>query len=181
MKRTAGLLLALALLAGCSSEDEPTRRTEPPAPTPAPAPAAFALDKNALRRLPADYGVLEREGRAVGSTEWDPYLAAVLAEYLGGRGIRLDELPKRLEELAIQVSERQEVAVMLLTDAHRRRYARRLARLRPGEDELARFYERFSEETDPDAGRGMLDWLRVLRVALPEARGETTVVVPLPD
>ena len=179
MKRTAGLLVALMLLAGCSSEEDPRPATEPPPP--APVPAAFALSEGALERLPASYDVLERDGRVAASTEWDPYLAIVLTEYLRGRGIRLDDLPSRLEELAVQVSDRQEVAVMLLTDEHRRRYARPLARLRPSADELARFYERFTEESDPDAGRGMLDWLRVLRSALPQAQGETTVVIPLPD
>jgi hypothetical protein len=179
--RVSACLVIVALgVAGCSSKDAPERpRT---APEPEPAGVAYALDRSRLRELKYDYGLIVTDGREVASGPWDPYMGVVLAEYLEEKHrIKLLDGPADLDREVERIARAQEASLMLLSDWHRRRYAQRLADVNPPEDELEDFYVEFSEEQEPEIGRGMVDWLRIFRASLAHARGKTVVAIPLDD
>jgi hypothetical protein len=115
----------------------------------------------------------------VARSEWDGYAAVVLSEWLDDRGVPLD-VPRDLHAVMDRVAREQEVSVLLVGSEHRR-YAGRLARLRPTEGELRSFYERYTEQQSTDAGRAMLDWLRVFRRAFDGADAEHVVIIPVLD
>jgi hypothetical protein len=187
-------VLAAAALAGCGEKDEPERSAAPAAPTseaqsearpkdpsdPRPVPVAYALDASTLRNAPADLAVIERRGRAVASTEWDGFVGTTAAYYAEEHGVPLFDPPASFKPLVDKLAN-EGLNMLILDESDRRRYAERLARLRPPVDELASYYEEFHEEAIPDAGRAMLDWFRVLRESLARARGRTVVVVSLVD
>jgi hypothetical protein len=179
--RVSACLLFVALcLAGCSSKDAPERRPAPPGPEP--AGVAYAIDRDTLRDLRYDYGLIVTDGREVATGTWDGYVAVVLAEYLDEKhGIKLLDGPAELDREVERIARAQEASLVVLGDWHRRRYAERLADVNPSEDELEKFYVEFSEEQEPEIGRGMLDWLRIFRASLAHARGETVVAIPLDD
>jgi hypothetical protein len=174
------LCAVLVGLAGCSSDERRESGSKAP-PQPTAEPVAYALDRATLRELEHDYGRIVTDGQEVASSEWDAYTGVVAAMFLEGKGIRLLDAPPRLARIAQRISKAQQVELTLLDDTLRRRYAAKLAALKPDEDELARFYEEFSEEAVPDVGRGMLDWVRVYRESLARARGETVVAIPVED
>ena len=179
--------MVLIAVAGCSSdEEEPPARTEPPPavttePPPArPVPVAHALDRAALRRLPADVAAIEAKGRPVASTEWDGFVGTVAAYYAEEHGVPLFDPPAEFKRLFETVA-RQGLTILVFDDSQRRRYASKLARLRPSARVLQTFYDEFTEDPIPDAGEGVRDWLRVLRESLARARGDTVVVVAMLD
>ena len=186
VKPTVWVCLAVLALAGCSSDDE---RAGEPASTAQPtkaAPAtgseavAHALSADALARAPADLAAIEARGRPVASTRWDGFVGTVAAYWAEEHGVPLFDPPRRFQRHAKTILDTG-VGVLVLDDSHRRRYAARLARLRPSSTELKTYYDEFYEEHVPDAGQAVLDWLRVFRESLARARGNTVVVVGLLD
>jgi hypothetical protein len=177
--------LLLAVAAGCGQDDEPVseaRQRATPMATPAERfPAAYRLERSAARRLAtADAArVLERSGEVVARTEWEAYTAVVLAEWLDARGVPLD-VPKDLRPMVRKVGSEQDLPLLVVSGEHRR-YADALAGLHPSAPELRTFYERFSGEAPDDAGRAMLDWLRVVRHSLDAVDEDHVVVIPVLD
>lgn len=179
MRVRACLVIAVVALTGCSPDKKPDRSRAPAEPQT--EPVAYALDRATLRELRHDYGRIVTDGREVAASEWDAYIGIVLVTYLEDHGIRLDDGPAELLREAERISRAQEAELMLLGDWHRRRYAKRLARLSPPAGELGDFHAEFTEEELPraEAERAMRDWLRVFRQALANVSPETVVVIPL--
>jgi hypothetical protein len=111
----------------------------------------------------------------VGATNLESYFALVLDAWLSERGIELDAPEYR--PVMTRVADEQGLSLMIVTGG----YARRLARLRPGERALRRYYERFTEEPLGSAGEAMLEWLAILRRAAMTADSGSVVVIRLVD
>ena len=139
---------------------------------------AWALPENVLKRFQHDdpYKLLERQGKVVARLDQRGSFAIALREYLAKRGIELEPRAK-IANIRDAVSAEHEVALLILTNDTRRRLARKLGAIRPRAGELNRFYVRFTEEKDPDAGKAMVAWLAVHRVALAAARPGIVVVM----
>ncbi len=173
------LVLLVALMAvGCGSES-----AEAPSPTPARTepptfPAAYLIDADATRRLAdADepFRALARDGRVIAETQWESYSAAVLDAWLEERGISVDS--RRYRGLAAQLGEKHELPVLAIGPEQ----AAALRRLRPSERAFTRYYDAFTEDGFPEAGRAMLDWLRIFRLAAERADARHVVLIPLID
>jgi len=98
----------------------------------------------------------------------------VLTQWLHTQDVEFD-VPGDLEPAVDQ-----DLPLLVISSEHRR-YAERLARLRPSESRLRAFYERFSETAMGTAGQAMRDWLRVVRLAVDETDRRHVVVIPLLD
>ena len=185
--RGVSLVAALALLAAGCDTDADQRRDRAERPTAETRegpqfPVAYRVSRgDALKLTGTDAGaLLERRGEVVAETSWTPSYGAVLALELSQRhGVDLLRNEPRYDRIVGELSAEQDLPVMMLTDRHRRRYARRLQRAQPSPARLRRVYEGFHEEDAPEAGRAMRSWLEVFRTALREARGAAVVVVPL--
>jgi hypothetical protein len=170
------LLMLMALMAaGCGSESAPP----PPDPTPEQAPtypAAYLIDADAAQRL-ADAGdpyvALERDGRVLAETQWEAYSAVGLMAWLEERGISVDS--SRYDGLVARLGE--DLPGLAIGPEH----AAELRRLRPSERALSRYYYAFTEDGFGDAGRAMLDWLRIFRLAADSADARHVVLIPLVD
>jgi hypothetical protein len=175
--------MALLVAAGCGQGDEPASTERPRATTTGASggPVAYRLPSDAVRGLvTADaWQVIEREGQVVARSEWKPYTAVVLSEWLEDHGVRLD-VPKELRAVVERVASEQELPLLVVGPEHRG-YAGELARLHPTARELQSFHERFTEEPSAEAGRAMLDWLRVFRAAVEGADDGHLVVIPVLD
>ena len=181
------LLVAFAA-AGCAGGEEAAseaQRRSTPSPTtttgPSKAPVAYQLRRgDALKLAGTDaWRMIERKGRTVARSEWDGYLAIVLSEWLDERGIRLD-VPRDLRPVMQSLADEQELTLLVVSSEHQR-YADALARLHPTERELRSFHERFTDDDSTDAGRAMLDWLRVFRLAIGNTDARHVVVIRLLD
>jgi hypothetical protein len=176
-------LLASATTACASPGDAPVAA---PRATPTPArptsyPVAYRLSRGAVRTLPETDAWKEIDrSHVVASSEWQkPYPALVLVDWLHDQRIDLGE-PRELRPVLERLAHEQELSLLILTAEHRR-YAKALAKLHPSRRELRTFYEDFSEEDWPQAGEAMLDWLRVVRLAVANADARHVVVIPLLD
>jgi|SRR5215211_9268244 len=175
-------LLTLVALAGCGGDARPAaERAAEPRPTPAAYPVAYAVDRGELDEL-AERSLPEAlEGRKVVATStWEPYTLVVLSEWLHEKGIELDP-PPALAARANAIGEAWDAPVFVIAAEHARRYGKRLARLRPPEAELQRFFESFTEEPRGTAGQEMAEWLDVVRRSVSEARGDRVVVIPVEE
>jgi hypothetical protein len=176
-------LLALAAVAGCGSQSDETPATKreptPAASRPTAYPAAYRLGTAAARSLAGRNAmrVIAREGRVVARSQWDAYSAIVLSEWLGEHGVRL-ETPRGLRPVLRELASEQELPLLVVAREHRR-YARTMARLDPTGRELRSFYEQYTHEESADAGRAMLDWLRILRTAIGRADARHVVLIPV--
>ena len=168
-------VVAAALAAGCGGGDANDAKRVPGTPRAPSEQAAvvWAMPVDDVERLPASEGLRALDAaRVLARSDWDAYYATVLLVYLDEeRGIDLfsSRYSRTIER---RIREEQEIDVFFFTDEHRRRYGRRLARLRPSRAELARYYEKFTEETDPHAAEAMQSWLDGIRkgVAVADAR-----------
>jgi hypothetical protein len=176
------------LAAGCGDGDAPASEDEwhaTPIPTTATeaseVPVAYRLRRDVARKLAAAdaWRVIERKGRVIATSPWDGYTAVVLSEWLDDRGVRLD-LPRDLRSVVRGVASEQELALLVVSSEHRR-YADTLAQLHPTAPELRSFYERFTRDTSREAGRAMLDWLRVFRRAMGTADAKHLVLIRVLD
>jgi hypothetical protein len=176
------LLAALVLAAPAACGDEPRRVTQPAKTVePVAYPVAFAVARDDLAKLaerPLPDAVEGAE--VVATTTWEPYALLVLSEWLHERGIDLDP-PTALEAATNQLGEAWDVPVFVITEEHARRYRERLARLRPDEAELRAYFEEFNEESLPEAGETMAEWLDIVRRSLETARDGRVVVIPIED
>ena len=178
------LLLLVVAAGGCGHGDEPASEahsTPNPTATSRPElyPVAYRLRRSAAVELArADvWSLIERQGRVVARSQWDDgYAAIVLSEWLDERGLRL-EVPSDLRSVVKRLANEQELTLLVVSGEHRR-YAKALARLDPTERELRSFYERFSQRKVEDAGRAMLAWLRVFRLALAHTDARHVVIIP---
>ena len=168
------LLVAALVVAGCGSESRPQPR---PTPERAPTyPAAYLIEADAAQRLAAaedPFAALERDGRVIAETQWEPYSAAVLIAWLDERGISVSS--SRYDDLVARFDE--DLPVLAIGPEH----AAELRRARPSERALTRYYYAFSEEGFGDAGRSMLDWLRIFRLAAERTNTRQVVLIPLID
>jgi hypothetical protein len=138
-------------------------------------PVAYAVPSDQLAGLDGD--ALEASD-VVATSKWTPYSLLVLTEWLRDRGIALD--PPAGIDLA-QLEDDEDAPVLVLTAELARRYGPRLARLHPDEAELRDFYAEFNEESWPEAGVAMADWLRTLRRTLAIADERRVVILPLEE
>ena len=173
--RAAACRLTLAIAAlvasGCGSD----RETASPEPTP--YPVAFEIDRSVASRLPEGdaYETIERTGSVVGATNWEMYFALALDAWLSERGI--DVGAPEFDDVASRLADEQSFNVIFITGEHERA----LARLRPRERRLTRYYELFSEESFAPAGKAMLEWLEIFRDAAQSADPDSVVVIRLID
>ena len=178
MRALTPLLALVAAVAGSGCE------SNGPASNPADVPrypVAYELPRSVAGRL-ADVDamrLIEREGRVVATSEWEPYTVVVLDEWLRGRGIVFDE-PDDLTPVRRRVGSSQDLSLLVISSEDRR-LAGRLARLHPSESRLRTFYERFNEVALGTAGEAMLDWIEILKRVVAEADSQHVVVIPLLD
>ena len=141
MTRPLALALALAL-AGCGAQDAaapaPAPSPRPAAATPANGPVAYVMPRSAAPSLGGADPFEQAEGFA--ESEWEGYPAIVLIEWLGDRGIDLEE-PPDLRRVSERLAREQELPLVFIAPEHRR-FAARLDRLRPSDETLQRFSDR---------------------------------------
>jgi hypothetical protein len=73
---------------------------------------------------------LERHGRVVATTDWDGYLAIVLAEWLNKRGIHLLDVARDLRPVMRRFADEQDLP-LLVVSSEDRRYADELTEMDP--------------------------------------------------
>jgi hypothetical protein len=175
-------LLACTCAGGCGDGAD-VRRPSRPSATPESSKYAVAyavarddVPKLARKALP---DALDHKA-VVASSQWKPYTLVALLEWLHERGIDLDP-PPALDAAVAKIGDRWDVSVLLLTAEHKRKYQRRLQRLRAGRDELGDFYNEFNADTWPEAGIAMADWLRIVKASTKAVTPRRTVVIPLTD
>ena len=180
MVRALPVLLALAV-AGCGGEPA-ERSAAPAAPTPsAEYPVAYAVARSDVRALARTQlpDALER-AEVVAKSEWEPYVLLVLMEWLHEHRIDLDP-PADLDAAASAMGDSWDASVVVIAAEHRRRYERRLSRLRPDRAELRDFSNEFNADDSPEAGRAMADWLDIVKRATQLADDRRVVVIPISD
>ena len=169
------IVVASVLAAGCGGGDQPSpRRDRARVPAPKEYPVAWAVPIRDVDELSRSPTLLYRMPVAARS-EWGGYYIAVLLEYLDEKH-RIDLLESRFDRVATEAVKGRDAALFFLTAEHRRRYGRKLASLNPSTAELRRYYELFTEETEPSAGRAMRAVLVAVRKGLRAADARTVTV-----
>jgi hypothetical protein len=184
MWRAGLVIVALLACAGAGGCGESADR---PAPTPSATPragkypVAYAIAREDVAKLARakSSAVLDNQP-VVASSEWKPYPLLVLTEWLRERGIKLDP-PREFDEAVTRIGTRWDASVVLVTVEHKRRYQRRLQRLKVDRDELRDYYNDFNEESWPEAGTAMADWLRIVKASIAATNPRRSVVIPVED
>ena len=74
-----------------------------------------------------------------------------------------------------------DASVVVIAAEHRRRYGRRLSRLRPDRAELRYFSNEFNADDLRETARALADWLDIVERAAQLGDDRRVVVIPISD
>ncbi|HTE17448.1 MAG TPA: hypothetical protein VK689_03580 [Armatimonadota bacterium] len=121
---------------------------------------------------------LEKHGREIAVLQLSGWVLHTALDYLQERH-QIDLMHSEHDELARYLSEERGASYFVLTPAQSVGYIQRLDPKDFGEDELRAYFNEFYEDDQPDAGKWMLECIRVLRDSLRQLEPDCVILLAI--
>jgi hypothetical protein len=121
---------------------------------------------------------LQEHGREIAVLQISGWVLHTALDYLRERH-QIDLMHSEHDELARYLSEERGASYFVLTPAQSAGYIQRLDPKDFGEDELRAYFNEFYEDDQPDAGKWMLECIRVLRDSLRQLEPDSVILLAI--
>jgi hypothetical protein len=104
---------------------------------------------------------LSKESVTLKKYTWSGYYFATLLVYLEEKGI--DLMKSSFDELSTNLTNFRNSTFFIFTEDHKKSYQDSLEPSKYSESELKKYYEEFNEIEDEDAGKALIDGIKILQ------------------
>jgi hypothetical protein len=126
------------------------------------------------KRKDTYWDYLKQYGRETAQYEWSGYVFTTLLPYLEGR--KIDLMHSEYDELSKYLSQTRGATTFILTEAHKQAYLSQLAPDSYSEAELRDYFNEFTESSDLEGGKPMLDGIRAIHRSLQALNANSVIV-----